>query len=122
MRGGIDPADVNVIAQAVGNLVVDLVGESRQAAKGRLDVSARAAESVVEIEVTEGGVEIVDPDELHHAAAEPDAFRVAGGTVDRALGFDELVDLVLAFLGGLGLAGGGFFALLFLGLLVAALG
>jgi len=58
-------------------------------------MSARTAESVVEIEVTEGGVEIVEPHQADDPTAEPNAFRVAGRAVDGLLGFDELVGLAL---------------------------
>ena len=76
--------------------------ETRQAAEGRLDVAAGAAEAVVEIEMAEGGVEIVAPHQAHHAAAEPDAFRVAGRAVDGLRGLDEFVGLALAVLGRIG--------------------
>ena len=57
----------------------------------------------------------------HYAAAEPDAFGVAGRAIDRLLGLDEFVGLALVFLGAVGGCGGGGFAL-FLGGGVAALG
>ena len=73
-------------------------------------MAARAAEAVVEIEVPEGGVEVVQPHQAHHAAAEPDAFRVAGRAVDRLRGLDEFVGLALVVLGGVGRIGGRRFA------------
>lgn len=45
-----------------------------------------------------GGVEVVIPNELHRAAAEPDAFRIAGWSVDGAGRFGELLDLALAII------------------------
>lgn len=40
-----------------------------EATEGRLDVSARTAEAIVEIEVTESGVEIVAPEQCDYAPA-----------------------------------------------------
>ena len=82
-----------------------------------------AAEAVVEIEVTEGGVEVVQPHQANHAAAEPDAFRVAGRAVDRLRGLDEFVGLALVVLGAgaIGRIGGRLLGL-FLGGGGAALG
>ena len=73
-----------------------------QAAESGLDMGARAAKAVVKVEMAEGGVEIVAPEQADHAAAEPDAFRIAGraGQEPRRLG--DFVDLFLAFLGGVG--------------------
>ncbi len=65
-------------------------------------MAAGAAETVVEIEVTKRGVEIVEPHQAHHAAAEPDAFGVSGRAVDGLRGLDEFVGLALIFLGGVG--------------------
>lgn len=90
-----DPA-----VQRFGDLVVDLAAEPDQTAERRLDVAAGAAETIVKIEVAEGGVEVVAPHQADHAAAKPDAFRIAGGAVDRLGRFDEFVRLALAFLGG----------------------
>ena len=54
------------------------------AAEGRLDMAAGAAEAVVEIEMAEGGIEIVAPQQADHAAAQPDAFGIPGRAGDRA--------------------------------------
>ena len=61
---------------------------------------AGAAETVIEIDVTKGGIEIVPVHELNDATAEPDAFRVAAGAVDGLRGLGEFVDLALVVLGG----------------------
>ena len=53
------------------------------AAERGLDVRARAAEPVVEVEMAEGGVHVVAPQQPHHPAAEPDAFGVAGRAADQ---------------------------------------
>ena len=70
-------------------------------------MAAGAAEPVVEIEMAKGGVEVVAPHQADHAAAEPDAFRVAGRAVDGLRGLDEFVGLALIVLGGIGGIGGG---------------
>ena len=89
------------------------------AAERRLDVWPRATEPVVEIEMAEGGVHVIAPEQPDHAPAEPDALRIAAGAADRATGFREFVDLPLGVLGGISsFVGGGLVATL----LVAALG
>ena len=60
-----------------GRLGID-VALADQAAERRLDMAARAAEAVVEVEMAEGGIEIVAPEQVDHAPAQPDAFRIAG--------------------------------------------
>src|ERR1700691_1051635 len=57
----IDPARQNAAIQRVGDLRIDVVSMLDQAAERRLDVGARATETVVEIKVAEGGVEVVAP-------------------------------------------------------------
>ena len=98
----VDPAGMDPVIEAARHLVVDLGTEPGQAAETRLDVAAGAAKAVVEIEVAEGGIEVVQPHQADHAPAEPDAFRVAGGTVDGLLGFDEFGGLALVVLDGVG--------------------
>ncbi|CAN5312887.1 hypothetical protein BH10PSE10_BH10PSE10_10390 [soil metagenome] len=71
--------------------------------------------------MAEGGIEVVSPHQADDAAAEPDAFRVSGRTVDRLRRFDEFVCLALAVSGGI--SGGGLLLLgVILGAAVAALG
>ena len=84
-------------------------------------MAAGAAEPVVEVEVPEGGVEVVAPHQAHYAATEPDTFGVTGRAIDRLLGLNEFVGLALIFLGAVDGCGGGGFAL-FLGGGVATLG
>src|SRR3984885_14581506 len=99
---GVNPARMNAAVQRLRHLGVDLPAKTGQATKRRLDMTARAAEPVVEIEVTKGGVEIVEPHQAHNAAAKPDAFRVSGRAVDSLRRFDEFVGLALVVLGGIG--------------------
>jgi len=115
---------VNPAAKRLRHLGIDLGAKPGQAAKGRLDVTARAAKAVVEIEMPERGVDIIQPHQPHHAPAKPDAFRVSGRAVDRLCGFGEFVGLTLTVLGGVGWLsriGGGFTGLI-LGTAVATLG
>jgi hypothetical protein len=98
---------VNPVVQAPLHLVVDLRTKSGQAAERGLDMSAGAAEPVVKIEMTKGGVEIVAPHQANDTPAEPNTFRVSGGAVDRLRRLDEFIRLVLAVLGGIGRTGGG---------------
>ena len=81
---------------------------------------AGATETVIEIEMAEGGIKIVDPHQANHAATEPDAFGIAGRAVDGLRGFREFVGLALIFLGGVGVGGGVFALVLRMG--IAALG
>ncbi len=90
---------MNAAVKGVGHLGIDLPAKSGQAAKGRLDVAAGAAETVVEIEVAQGGVDVVEPHQAHHPAAKPDAFRVSGRAIDGLRRFDKFVGLALIVLG-----------------------
>lgn len=83
-------------------------------------MAARAAETVIEIEMAESGVEVVHPHQADHAAAEPDAFRIAGRAVDGLGCFRKFVGLALVFLGGIGV--GGVVLALILRVGIAALG
>ena len=105
LRPWIDPAGMDAAAQRVRHLGIDLAAETGQATERRLHMPARAAEPVVQIEVPKRGVEIVEPHQPNHAAAEPDAFGVSGRAVDGLRGLQELVGLALVVLGDVG--GGG---------------
>jgi hypothetical protein len=91
----------------------------------RLNVAPRAAKAVVKIEMAKCGVEIVAPHQDHHAATEPDAFRVSGRAIDGLRSLDELIGLALTVPGDISrrrrISRGGF-ARLLLGAKVAALG
>ena len=103
------------LARVSAHLGVDLAAEAGQAAEGRLDMAAGAAEPVIEVEVPERGIEVVPPHQANHAAAEPDAFGVAGRAVDGLRGLDEFVGLALVVLVGVGRIGGRRLAGLILG-------
>jgi len=98
---------MHTAVQGLGDLGIDLAAEAGQAAEGGLDVAAGAAEAVVEVEMTERGIEVVPPHQPHHASAEPDAFGVAGRAVDDLGGFGELVGAALVLGGVLGGSVGG---------------
>ncbi len=98
----IDPAGVDAVVEAPRHLVVDLAPEPGQAAEARLDMAAGAAEAVIEVEMAEGGIEVVQPHQADHAAAEPDAFRIAGRAINGLLGLDEFGRLALVFLDRIG--------------------
>jgi hypothetical protein len=100
LQGGIDPAALHPPVQAVRGLWIDRVGMQYQAAESRLNMAARAAETVVEVEVPERGVEIVPPQQADHPVAEPDAFGIAGRTVERVLRLGIFVDFLALVRGG----------------------
>src|SRR5262245_44214695 len=101
LRAGVDPAAVHPAVE-VGGLRID-VSLPHDAAEGRLDVAGRAAEPVVQVEMAEGGIEIVAPEQADHPPAEPDAFRAAGRTAQELLRLGKFVD----FLWGIFAVGGG---------------
>ena len=70
-----------------------------EAAEGGLDMAGRAAEAVVKVEMAEGGIEVVAPEQADHPPAQPEAFRVGGRAAQQLLGFGKFVDLLLRVLG-----------------------
>src|SRR6185312_7723767 len=73
-----------------------------KAAESGLNMRAWAAETIVKIEMPEGGVEVVAPEQANHAAAEPDAFRIARRAGQNAGRLGDLIDLFLTFLDRVG--------------------
>jgi hypothetical protein len=118
---GIDPAGVNPSAQALGYLGIDLIGKADEASKRRLDVAAGTTKPVIKIQMPKRRVEVIPPHQYDHSATQPNAFGVAGGTVDGLLSFDKLVGLALVFLGAVGGVAGPWFGLLILSANLAAL-
>lgn len=98
---------MNATVQRLGDLGIDLGTEAGQAAERGLDVTAGAAETVVEVEMAEGGIEVIPPHQPYHAPAEPDAFGVTGRAVDNLGGLGEFVGAALALSGVLGGSVGG---------------
>ena len=87
---------MNAAVQAFGDLVVDGAAEADETTESRLHVSAGTAEPVIEVKVTEGGIQIIAPHQPDHTPAKPDAFGIARRPVDRLGSFDEFSGLALA--------------------------
>jgi len=97
--------------QAVGGLRIDRGGMQNQAPERRLNMATRAAKPVIKVKMTERGIKIVAPQEADDPAAEPDAFGIAGRSVQDPLGLGEFIDFLGLFGGVLarrGLLLGGF--------------
>lgn len=90
---------MNPAVEGFGDLRIDGCAETHDAAERSLDVATRAAKPLVQIEMTEGRIEIVAPHQADHAPPQPDTLRVSGRAVDGLCCFHELVSLALAFLG-----------------------
>ncbi len=97
----VDPAGVDTAIQRVGHLRIDRRTESGQATERRLDMPAGATEPVIKIEMAKRGIEVIKPHQADDTAAEPDALRITGGTIDGLRGFCELVGLALAVFSGI---------------------
>ena len=69
------------------------------ATESRLDMSAGATEAVIQVDVAEGRIEIVLEEAVHDAAADPYAFRIAGGTGHLLGHFGKIVQPLGVFLG-----------------------
>ena len=123
LGAGVDPAGMDTSAQAFRCFGVD-GAKAHETPERRLNVAAGAAKAVVKVEMAEGGVKIVAPHQDHHAAAEPDAFRVSGRAIEGLRRLDELVGLALVISGRIGRGGRGCRAGfgLILGTQIAALG
>src|SRR5262249_23844692 len=103
-RGGrlqsrIKPAGVHPSVKRFLGLGID-VSLPGQATEGGLDVGARAAKPVIQIEVTEGRIEVVAPQQVNHAAAKPDTLRIASRAAQDPRCLGNLIDLFLGFLNG----------------------
>src|SRR3974390_1852669 len=57
----IDPTRMDPSVEAIGGFGINCIGMQNQAAECHLDMAARAAETVIKIEVAKGRVEIVAP-------------------------------------------------------------
>jgi hypothetical protein len=99
---------MNPVIQAPRDLVLDLGAEPGQAAEGGLDMAARTAKPVVQVQVAKSRIEVVTPQQADDTPAEPDTFRVAGWAIDGLGRFREFIGPALVFLGGFSRTGGGF--------------
>jgi hypothetical protein len=89
---GIDPAGVNPSVPRIWSFTID-VPLPDNATEGRLNVAGWTAESLVKVKMTEGGLEIVAPQEAEHTGSKPKTFGVCGRTAKDLLGLDVYVDL-----------------------------
>lgn len=64
-------------------------------------MSARTAESIVKIKVTERGIQIVLVQHPDDPGAKPEALRIGRGTAEQARGFGKRVDFLLFLLAGI---------------------
>src|SRR5215470_16544958 len=69
------PAGSDPRADALRGFLVDFA-LTHDAPERLLQVVAGAAEAVVKLELAQGGVEVVAPQQADHATAGPDAFRM----------------------------------------------
>jgi hypothetical protein len=106
LRVRIDPAAVDPAVQAGWHLGINQSAKPCQASEGRLNVTARAAKSVVQVEMSECRVEIVEPHQPDDPSTKPNTLRISGWTVKDLGRLDEFVGLALAVLGGVGRIGG----------------
>ena len=106
---------MDAVLQAVRGLRIDRALFDH-AAEGRLDMPAGTAEPVIQVEVPEGGVEIVAPKQMHDPPSEPHAFRISRRSGD-LLGHIGQIVATLRVLARLGF-GVGRLLLLRLGLVV----
>jgi hypothetical protein len=94
---------VDAVIQAVLRyLVVDLGAKAGQATESRLHMAAGAAETIVKVEVAEGGIKVVTPHQADNTPPEPDAFGVAGRAIDDLCRFGKFIGLALVILGRIG--------------------
>src|SRR5579884_4508586 len=91
---------VQIGSLGIGWLPVDGDRVQQQAAIGGLDVPAWTAEPVIEIEVAEGGIDVVAVKAVEGFSAEIDAFRIAGRSIEATLGLEEFLALGRVLLGG----------------------
>ena len=84
--------------EGLSDLGINGGAEPHDAAESGLDMTAGAAEALVQVQVTERRIEVVAPHQPDHPPSKPDAFRVSRGAIDRLGRLDELVSLALAFL------------------------
>src|SRR5689334_22645391 len=79
LQARIEPTAVNLAVKGLLGLRID-VALADKATESGLNMRTGAAEAVVKVEVPEGCIEVVAPKQGHHAAPQPNAFRIAGRT------------------------------------------
>jgi hypothetical protein len=83
---------VNQPVQRIWSFTVD-VPLPDNAAEGHLNVAGWTAEPLVKVEMTEGGIEILAPQQADHTGSNPKTFGVCGRTAKDLLGLDVCVNL-----------------------------
>ena len=96
---GVEPAGMHPRIERLGGLGID-VPLPHDAAEGRLHMPAGAPEPVVKLKMAERRIQVVAPQQAHHALAEPHAFGVGGRTLQGLTGFCRPVGARLLFLSG----------------------
>ena len=79
--------------ERVGGLLIFLfdIALADDTPEADLNVLARAAETIVEIKMPEGGIEIVTPHQANRTLAEPNAFRTRSRSDQETIGFSRLI-------------------------------
>lgn len=109
LKGGIPPALIDELIERVGRLLILLidVALAYDASETDLNVLGRTAEPVIQLKVTERGVEVVLPHQADRADAQPDTFAPGRGAGHGAGRLRYFVGTAGRILGGLPLAGRG---------------
>jgi hypothetical protein len=86
---------VNAGVKGIGGLWID-AALPHHAAESLLQVGGRAAEPVVKVEMAEGGIEVIAPEEAHDPPPKPHTFRIARRAGNLPARFRKLIDAALA--------------------------
>ena len=95
--GRLDPAGMNPAGQAFRVFGIRRALQ-QEAAEGGLDMIGRAAEPVIKLQMTEGCIEVVAPEQADHQPASPDAFGLSCHTAQKPIRFGEF--FLLTVFGG----------------------
>src|SRR5690242_7606696 len=101
LRRRVEPTGMDPGVESLRRLRVD-AALADDAAERCLDMAARTAKTVVEIEMAEGGIHVVPPQQANHPPPEPHAFGIAGGSGELFCRFGEFLDLALRLFGSIG--------------------
>jgi hypothetical protein len=109
LKGGIPPALVDELIERVSRLLILLidVALAYDAPETDLNVLGRTAEPIIQLKVTERGVEVVLPHQADRADAEPDTFALGSRAAHGAGRLRYFVGTAGSILGGLPLTGHG---------------
>jgi hypothetical protein len=109
LKRGIPPALINELIERVGRLLILLidVALAHDAPETDLNMLGWTAEPIIQLKVTERGVEIVLPHQADCAYAEPDTFAPGRGAGHGAGRLRYFVGATGSILGGLPLTGYG---------------